>query len=208
MKIDARKKPCPQPVIETMKAMKDCSDGETIEVIVDNDAAVENLTRMAQKKNCQVSASAPGPERTVTIIYNKAGDEDDRKNAADEPVVCVVPDAQAQGAGTVVAIATDHMGQGDEKLGQILVKGFIYSLSQLDQLPKTILFFNSGAKLTTDGSESLADIRNLADRGVNILTCGTCLDYYGIKDKLAVGEVTNMYVITQTLMEAGKVIRI
>jgi selenium metabolism protein YedF len=108
---------------------------------------------------------------------------------------------------TVVAVSSDAMGRGSDELGQILMKGFLYALSQLEELPKALLFYNGGAHLTTEGSPSLEDLKNMEAQGVQILTCGTCLDYYGLTDKLAVGGVTNMYSIVETLAAADKVIR-
>ena len=107
----------------------------------------------------------------------------------------------------MVAIDTDAMGRGSDDLGRTLMKGFIYAVSQLETLPKTILFYNGGAKLTTEGSVLLEDLRSMEAQGVQILTCGTCLNFYGLADKLAVGSVTNMYVIVETLAKAGKVIK-
>ena len=107
----------------------------------------------------------------------------------------------------VVAIDTDAMGRGSDDLGRTLMKGFIYAVSQLETLPKTILFYNGGAKLTVEGSVSLEDLKSMEAQGVQILTCGTCLNFYGLTDKLAVGSVTNMYVIVETLAKAGKVIK-
>ena len=101
----------------------------------------------------------------------------------------------------------DRMGDGDDELGRILMKSFLFAVTQLDQLPETILFYNGGAKLTVEGSESLEDLKKMEEQGTVIMTCGTCLDFYGIKDKLAVGTVTNMYSIVETLQNAGKVIR-
>ena len=94
-----------------------------------------------------------------------------------------------------------------QKLGKVLMKGFIFALSQLDELPSTILFYNGGATITTEGSPSLDDLKNMEAQGVEILTCGTCLDYYNLKDKLAVGSVTNMYTIVEKLANADKIIK-
>ena len=87
------------------------------------------------------------------------------------------------------------------------MKGFIYALSQQEELPSTILFYNGGAKLTTEGSLSLEDLKSMEAQGVQILTCGTCLNYYGLSEKLAVGSVTNMYSIVEALANADKVIK-
>ena len=99
------------------------------------------------------------------------------------------------------------MGEGNDELGAVLIKGFIYAISQQDTLPSTILFYNGGAKLTCEGSASLEDLKTLEAAGVEILTCGTCLNFYGITDKLAVGDVTNMYVIAEKMTKAGLIIK-
>ena len=99
------------------------------------------------------------------------------------------------------------MGQGSEELGRQLMKGFLYALTELDELPETILFYNGGAKLTTEGSDSLEDLKLLETQGVEILTCGTCLNHYGIGEKLAVGAVTNMYVIAEKMMQAYSILK-
>ena len=110
-----------------------------------------------------------------------------------------MPDARDN---TVVVINSDRMGSGNDELGKVLIKGFIFAITQLDTLPKTMLFYNGGATLTTEGSDSLEDLKSLEAQGV-----GTCLDYYGLKEKLVVGTVTNMYSIVETMAGAGKIIR-
>lgn len=107
----------------------------------------------------------------------------------------------------VVVVASDRMGSGNDELGKVLIKGFIFAVTQLDELPKAMLFYNGGATLTAEGSDSLEDLKSLEAQGVEILTCGTCLDYYGLKEKLAVGSVTNMYSIVEAMANAGKIIR-
>ena len=92
-------------------------------------------------------------------------------------------------------------------MGKILMKSFLYALTQQDELPDTILCYNGGAKLTCEGSESLEDLKDLAARGVEILTCGTCLNFYGITEKLQVGSVTNMYDIVERMSSADRVIK-
>ena len=99
------------------------------------------------------------------------------------------------------------MGKGDPELGRILMKGFIYTLSEMEKLPKTILFYNEGVKLVIDGAESLQDLKSLEKRGVEILACGTCLNFYGVTEKLSVGSVTNMYTIIERQLNATKVIK-
>lgn len=190
---------CPIPVIKTKKAMQALTGPETIEVLVDNEIAVQNVTKMAASAGGQVSSEKVGDaEFKVTIQMEGAP-----KAEGQEEETCM-PDARSN---TVVVISSDRMGSGNDELGKVLIKGFIFAVTQLDALPKTMLFYNGGATLTTEGSDSLADLKSLEAQGVEIMTCGTCLDYYGLKEKLAVGSVTNMYSIVETMAKAGKIIK-
>jgi len=107
----------------------------------------------------------------------------------------------------VIAVSSDKMGEGIDELGDVLMKGFIYTLTEMDHMPTTVLFYNGGAKLTVEDAPTLEDLKTLEEMGVEILTCGTCLNYYDLGDKLAVGEVTNMYTIMERLQGADKLIR-
>jgi selenium metabolism protein YedF len=187
---------CPIPVIKTKKAMQALTGPETIEVLVDNEIAVQNVTKMASSSGGKVTSEKLGEkEYKVTIAMGGA--------AVAAETACI-PDARDN---MVVVVNSDRMGSGNDELGKVLIKGFIYAVTQLDKLPKTMLFYNGGATLTCEGSDSLEDLKSLEAQGVNIMTCGTCLDYYGIKEKLAVGSVTNMYVIAETMAGADKIIR-
>ena len=104
-------------------------------------------------------------------------------------------------------LSSETMGEGSEELGRLLMKGFIYALSQQEILPETVLLYNGGAKLSCEGAETLDDMKNLEALGVEILTCGTCLNFYGLTDKLSVGKITDMYTICEKLTEADKVVR-
>lgn len=207
--IDARGEACPIPVVRTLKALGALAGPGTVETIVDNEIAVQNLTRMGEGKGCTVSSERTGEkEWRVTVTADAAV-----AVASGEPesVTCDVPGA-ASGAGAaprnvVVAITSECMGTGDDVLGKKLMGSFIYSLTQLDELPACVVLYNGGAHLSCEGSPALEDLRGLAESGVEVLTCGTCLDHYGIADTLAVGEVTNMYVIAQRLTGASLVVR-
>ena len=189
---------CPIPVIKTKKAIAALTGPETIEVLVDNEIAVQNVTKMASGSGGKVTSEKLGDaEFKVTIEMEGAP-------AADEAEAVCVPDARDN---TVVVVSSDRMGSGNDELGKVLIKGFIFAVTQLDTLPKTMLFYNGGATLTTEDSDSLEDLKSLETQGVEIMTCGTCLDYYGLKDKLAVGTVTNMYSIVETMAKAGRIVR-
>lgn len=182
---------CPIPVIKTKKAIQELTGPETIEVLVDNEIAVQNVTKMAESEGGKVSS-----EKTADGIYK---------------ITVQMDGASAREAGEednlVVVVSSDRMGAGNDELGKVLIKGFIYAVTQLDTLPKTMLFYNGGATLTAEGSDSLEDLKLLESQGVEIMTCGTCLDYYGLKEKLVVGTVTNMYSIVETMAGASKIIR-
>ena len=189
---------CPIPVIKTKKAMAALTGPETIEVLVDNEIAVQNVTKMASSSRGKVTSEKLGDAEYKVTIEMEGAPEADGAEA-----VCA-PDARDN---TVVVVSSDRMGSGNDELGKVLIKGFIFAVTQLDTLPKTMLFYNGGATLTTEGSDSLEDLKSLEAQGVEIMTCGTCLDYYGLKDKLAVGTVTNMYSIVETMAKAGRIVR-
>ena len=107
----------------------------------------------------------------------------------------------------VVVLSSDKMGEGDDELGKVLIKGFIYAITQLDKLPKSVLLYNGGVKLSTEGSDSIEDLKELEEKGVEILSCGTCLNFYNLQDKLKVGKVTNMYSIVEEMSGATNIIR-
>lgn len=192
---------CPIPVVKTIKALAALGGAGTIETLVDNEVAVENLKRLASEKGCGVSVEkAAEKEWHVTFdvpegLSVDAGEADDAQ--------CLVPAKK----NLVIQVSSDAMGAGSDELGRNLMKAFIYAVTQQDELPATMLFYNGGAHLTCEGSPALDDLKALAEQGVEILTCGTCLNHYGIADKLAVGEVTNMYVICQKLEQAFNIVR-
>lgn len=189
---------CPIPVIKTKKAIAALTGPETIEVLVDNEIAVQNVTKMATGSGGKVTSEKLGDAEFKVTIEMEGVPE------ADEAEAVCVPDARDN---TVVVVSSDRMGSGNDELGKVLIKGFIFAVTQLDTLPKTMLFYNGGATLTTEDSDSLEDLKSLEAQGVEIMTCGTCLDYYGLKDKLAVGTVTNMYSIVETMAKAGRIVR-
>lgn len=196
MEIDARNLKCPKPVVLTLEALPKLKDGESLDILVNDNVALSNLMRLAASKKLDFYANQQGAD-TVIKLVPRADSEIGSDTAAEEAqAFCDVP-AAAPAAPTVIAVDTDTMGRGNEELGHILMKGFIYALAHQEKVPDTMLFYNGGAHLTCEGSESLDDIKELAARGTKILTCGTCLDFYGIKDKLAVGEVTNLYAIAE-----------
>ena len=189
---------CPIPVIKTKKAIAALTGPETIEVLVDNEIAVQNVTKMASGSGGKVTSEKLGDAEFKVTIEMEGAPE------ADEAEAVCVPDARDN---TVVVVSSDRMGSGNDELGKVLIKGFIFAVTQLDTLPKTMLFYNGGATLTTEDSDSLEDLKSLEAQGVEILTCGTCLNFYGLPEKSQVGEVTNMYVIAEKMTQADLIVK-
>ena len=205
IQINAMGDVCPIPVVKTKQAVEKLQTADVIETLVDNDIAVQNLTKFATNRGFGVESKQLGDKQfsvRITVSDEKIGGA---VNVVDDEsfLDCVLPQARK----IVVAIASDQMGHGGSELGTALMKSFIYALGQQDILPSTILFYNKGATISCEGSASLEDLKFLSEQGVEILTCGTCLNFYGITDKLAIGDVTNMYVIVEKLMQADRVIK-
>jgi selenium metabolism protein YedF len=201
--INALGKPCPIPVIEAKKALRKAGTDEVVKILVDNDISRQNLEKMAKGLGCPASFEKQAGGNILVSITNKPA-------VGKLPAVSGLPAVSTAGGsgGLVVAIGKNTMGQGDDDLGAILIKAFIYSLTELDTPPETLLFFNSGVKLSTEGSNVIADLRTLESKGTIISSCGTCLDFYKLKGALAIGNVTNMFAIASAMADAGKLINL
>ena len=209
--VDARGLACPLPVVNAKKAAEEMKNGGVLEVLVDNEIAVQNLKKFAGQKGYTASCEKIAEKEYRVLIQVDGGSEavvdgvvQDRTMAEAEDIACA-PDARK--SGMVIVLSANVMGTGDEKLGTSLMKAFVFAVTKQDMLPETILCYNTGAYLTCEGSDSLEDLKALEAEGVKVLTCGTCLDFYGLKEKLAVGSVTNMYEIVEIMEKAGSVIR-
>lgn len=206
IKVNAIGDTCPIPVVKTKKAIGQLQGAGEVETLVDNEIAVQNLTKMAKQKGYGVKSEKLEEQRyrvVMSISQEQADIEQKESVQLPETEVCT-PDLRRN---KVVVISSGKMGEGNEELGAVLMKGFIYALSEQDELPTTILFYNGGAPLTCEGSASLEDLKSLEAQGVEILTCGTCLNYYGLSEKLQVGGVTNMYVIAEKMMQASLIVK-
>lgn len=185
--LDLRGLKCPEPAMRTGKALRNADE---LLVIVDDEEAVQNISRGAKKRGYEITVEQKGNDHHLHL---KKGEDDLDMGMSLGPVVAFFP--------------ADTIGRGNDELGGILTKSILYSFLEVDIKPDTIIFMNSGVKLAIEGSETLEDLKKLEESGVEILVCGTCLDYYEIKDKLAIGEISNAYTIAETLLEAGNVVR-
>ncbi len=189
--LDCRGLPCPQPVINTKNALEGLKAGEKIVILVDNEAAVQNVSRFAEAQGHEFEVAKE--ETFWKIIITKG------EGAGPEvPISCGEPASYP----VCVVFSARGMGSGDPTLSTLLLKAFLRTLTEAQEKPRRIICYNEGVFLTLEDSEVLEDLKDLEQAGVEILVCGTCLDYYRVKDKLAVGQVSNMYDILETMLSS------
>jgi selenium metabolism protein YedF len=192
--IDCRGLACPQPVITTKQALDQVKEGEII-VIVNNAVSCNNVERFARSQGCSVEIKEKGEDFYLHI--QKAKSSHTLEISQEEKKVPKV----------VVYINSHLMGMGEEALGAILMRSFLKTLLDMEIKPSRLILVNSGVRLATESPEVLETLRSLLEKGIEILSCGTCLDFYGLKEKLKVGKISNMYDIAQSLLEADRLIR-
>ena len=199
--IDCKGMACPLPVVNAKKASEELHAGDVLTVLVDNEIAVQNLSRFGEHKGFNVSAEKKA-DKEYAVIMSISGIA--AEVTKEEEIACVM---DSRRKGMLVVLSANVMGTGDPKLGTSLMKAFVFALTKQDQLPDTILCYNTGAYLSCEGADTLEDLKLLESEGVIILTCGTCLDFYKLKEKLAVGAVTNMYDIVERMENAAQIIK-
>ena len=200
--IDGKTLPCPQPVIKVKQAF-DEGGFEELEVIVDNKAAVENITRFAENSGHSIISLTEDENISRIIIDNS--DSDIKLDPEVQPEQAILSDGSKT---SNIFINSSAIGSGDQKLGEKLMEAFIFTLTEMDNKPENILMMNSGVKVTVKGSPSISNLRDLQESGVNILVCGACLDYYNIKDLLEAGTISNMYEIASILTGPGNTVTV
>ena len=201
-RIDCMGMACPLPVINAKKAIESFTEDGTLSVKVDNETAVENLTRLGEHNGFAVTSEKNG-EKEYTVVMQVKAAAAGKAEVPAEAVGCALP---AKG-GKVVVLSANTMGSGDEQPGKKPMKAFIFALTNQDEAPEKVICYNSGAYLTTEDPDTIKDLKSLEEAGTVVMTCGTCLDFYGLKEKLQVGIVSNMYDIVEAQMQAGLIIR-
>jgi selenium metabolism protein YedF len=197
--VDARGKLCPVPLIMTKKALADIAIGDTLRILIDNEVSRNNVERFLADNGFVSTCTANAG--IFTLIAAKSKDDLARPDAAS----CCAPASRAAN-GHVILISSDKMGSGPDELGAILMKAFINTIREVTPLPSKLIFYNSGILLTAEGSPLVASIRELESAGVEVLVCGTCVNYYDKKDEIRVGTISNMYTILESLTAAGRII--
>lgn len=194
--LDCRGLNCPIPVVTTKKYFDSIEIGEAI-TIVDNEVAKNNILKFAQNNGLKTNAEEKEGFYYINIVKGE-GTLECTKNLKEEN----------KREKFTIAIMNDKLGDGDVQLGDILIKSYMYALSEADVIPTDLIFINSGVKLAVEESEVLESLKTLQEKGVKIQVCGTCLDFYKIKEKLKIGEISNMYSIVETMNTSDKIIRL
>jgi selenium metabolism protein YedF len=196
--VDAKGLACPQPVVLAKQAIE---SHDRIMVIVDNDTALENVKRLGSKSGCDVKSKKKSNGTYEIHLTRKTGTA-----PAKEAFVPSCGAFPVQSGHFVIVISENKMGRGNDELGDVLIKAFLHTVAGQAEKPDVMIFYNTGVKLTVQGSEVLDDLKQLETTGVEILVCGTCLNYFELKDKLGVGVVSNMYDIAGTMSRAGRLV--
>jgi len=194
IEIDARGLACPKPVINTKKELDNIDEGIVV-VTVDNHIAKQNILKLSNSLNCE--SRVIKDEKDLISIEIKKGEN-----------VIIEEQVKDELENKCIFISSNKMGKGNDELGEILMKGFIYTLTESKPYPKSILLVNSGVKLSTENYDTVQNLKILEESGVEILSCGTCLDYYGLKESLKVGSITNMYTIVDIMKNSSQTISI
>jgi selenium metabolism protein YedF len=201
--VDARGLACPQPVLETKRAIEELSPTQ-LDVLVDNYTSCENVKRFALNKGLKVQVQEMGGEVFKVIIdkYETAASIPEQQ----ELLPCPIPAKDAAPHRIAVYVGSSSMGKGDDELGTKLMRGFLRTWIDTNPKPWRMIFINSGVRLTTTDEEAVEALSLLSENGVEILSCGTCLQFFGLEDKLRIGKATNMYEVIESLNSATKVI--
>lgn len=196
---NAKGKPCPQPLIMTKKALLEMDENETLQIIVDNESSKFNVVKYLEDNGMDVEIQKDNNIYNIFVV--KKGGTIEKSTPED---YCEIPTENK--GNYIVCVKTGKLGEGDPELGDILMKGFFNTLPNIDQLPTSVIFVNAGIFLTLNGSPIIEALETLKGKGVEILICGTCVEFYKKMDDIAVGQVSNMLDILERITAAGKIL--
>lgn len=199
MKIDTRGKLCPIPIILTKKAINSANEGQKIEIILDNDIACNNLADFLKELKLEFTLNK---QETLTTITLYKGNKQLEEN---EEIFCEVAPIKKELSDFAIVLKSETMGEGDEDLGRILIRAYLSTVCE-SNLPEYIIIYNAGVKLALDGSDTAKYLKNLESKGVTIISCGACVSYYDLESQISIGQIGNMYKITEILSKISKVI--
>ena len=190
------------PLIETKKALKGLQENESLKIIIDNETSVKNVVHFLNDNNIAVGQNTKA-DGVFELIVNTT---EAIPEEVDETAYCSTCASNEKRDNYVVRLAKDRLGEGPDELGEALAVAMINTLKSMDTLPTKILVLNSGVSFVVNGSSVINDMRELEKAGVEIMVCGACLDYFDKMDELAVGKVSNMFDILDSMVKADKVI--
>ncbi len=197
--LDVQGKRCPMPLIETKKALKELHENDSLKILIDNSVSARNVAHFLKDNHVTFSEKQNGAITEIMVNHQPLNLE-----KTDETAYCSTePKEQDK---YIVLMAKDRIGEGSDELGEALAGAMINTLKSMDPLPAKIIFMNSGINLVVTGSRVLKDLSELAEKGVELIVCGTCLDYFGKTEELKVGRVSNMLEILESMRAAQKVI--
>ena len=191
--IDARGLECPRPVVKAKEALE--RGGGSFTILVDNETARDNVSRFALSSGCAVEFNEHKEGFAITVTPVPGAESGAAKSSGSTPA-----------AGTVLFISNDEIGGGERELGANLMKMFLYTYAEREEPPSMVVLMNAGVRLATENEEAASHIKRLEEKGSEVLVCGTCLDYYGLKEIIKVGRVSNMYEIQSALVGAGRLV--
>jgi len=202
--INAKGKNCPMPVIMAKKEIDEGNNNFTVEV--DNNIAVQNLQKLANSQGFITELEEDN--KIFKVCFSNTSDVVNREEVCEEcnEILDKLVEKKATLGSWSVFIGKDIIGAGNEELGKSLMKMYFYTISEGEDFPKSVLFMNDGVKVPTLNEQAIEHLRDLENKGVEILVCGACLNFYGLEEKLKVGKISNMYDITNQMKEASKVI--
>ena len=197
--VDGKGLLCPQPLILTRKALKNCLPGETLKIECDNRTAFQNIMTFLNDQSLSPAGAEAEGVFQIEVVNQPVRSGEDTGLSSVDPGVC--------SSAYIVVLSSNRMGEGDPQLGTLLMKGFLNALHEQQLLPTHLVFYNSGVKLTTIDSGVSRSLQSLEESGVEILICGTCVDFYDIRNQLAVGKISDMFTITETMAKTGHIIK-
>lgn len=190
---------CPMPLIETKKAIKESVIGDEIQVDVDNETSFNNVSHFLNDNGFVFKFTKEALVYHINFVVNNLRTNTEGFKINEEP--------KSNLGNYIIVLDSDEMGSGDNDLGKLLLKGFINTIEQLDTLPKEIICYNSGVTLAIKGSDTANSLKKIEPKGVKIMLCGTCLDFYSLKDNIEVGSITNMLYIAEKLSGDLKIVK-
>jgi selenium metabolism protein YedF len=200
--VDTKGQLCPAPLIATKRALKETATGDSILVLTDNQTSFNNLTRFLKDNNTGFHVSEKDGVWSLTVT--KSADDIAQAIVGD---YCDTTITHFEKGNFIVVISSDMMGEGDDKLGTLLMENFIKAIKDLDKLPEKIVFYNKGVFLASKNSPVIEHLKDFEKMGIDLLLCATCVNYYSLESNVGAGTLSNMYVIAEAMASAGNIIK-